>query len=73
MSSPREIVIPKAEEDAAINTGIAADPDTFALTPAASRQFKPIRGRPRGSGPKAQLTVRFVTDPSAASTRADAG
>ena len=73
MSSPREIVIPTSEEDAAINAGIAADPNTFELTAAAFKRLKPMRGRPPGSGKKVQLTVRFDAEIVEAFKSAGAG
>jgi uncharacterized protein (DUF4415 family) len=54
-------IMPTKEEDAIINAGIAADPDTYELSDAEFKQLKPYRGRgrPLGSGKKEQLTVRF--------------
>jgi uncharacterized protein (DUF4415 family) len=62
MSTKREILIPTPEEDAAINAGIAADPDTFELTQSTFKRLKPMRGRPLGSGKKIQMTIRFDAD-----------
>ena len=62
MSNKRKLVIPTDKEDAAIRTGIAADPDTHELTDAELKQLRPMRGRPIGSGTKEQLTVRFDSD-----------
>ncbi|CAK1342372.1 BrnA antitoxin family protein [Burkholderia pseudomallei] len=64
MSSKRKIVMPTDEEDAAINRGIAADPDTFEV-PAedfAKMTWRGKRGRPPLEAPKVQLTVRYDVD-----------
>ena len=45
-------------EEAAINAGIAADPDTFEVTDA---QFKKKRGRPAGSN-KTLVHIRLDND-----------
>lgn len=60
----RLVKLPTAEENAAINAGIASDPDTRELSEDEFKQLKPIkpRGRPLGSGRKVQLTVRFDTE-----------
>lgn len=55
-------VIPTPEEDAAINAGIAADPDTYELTAADFAEMRPLRGRPRLERPKAALTMRVDAD-----------
>jgi uncharacterized protein (DUF4415 family) len=64
MPNKRKIVMPTPEEDAVINAGIDADPDTYELSRTEFDQLKPIRprGRPLGSGKKEQLTVRFDAD-----------
>ena len=62
MLSKRSIVMPTPEQDAAINAGIAADPDTYELSKTEFKQLRPMRGRPLGSGTKVQLTVRFDAD-----------
>lgn len=54
----RIFVLPSAEEAAAINAGIAADPDTFEVTDA---QFKKMRGRPAGSN-KTLVHIRLDND-----------
>lgn len=60
MLSKRKIEMPSPEEDAAINAGIAADPDTYELSKTEFKQLKPIRrGRPAGSGVKEQVTLRI--------------
>lgn len=59
-------VIPTPEEDAAINAGIAADPDTHELSSADIAEMRPLRGRPRLAQPKAALTMRVDADVLAA-------
>ena len=55
-------IIPTPEEDATINAGIAADPDTVELTDADMAQLRPLRGRPPLARPKAALTMRVDAD-----------
>ena len=54
-------IIPTIEEDAAINAGAFADSNAIPYSDAEWKKVKPVRvrGRPIGSGSKAQLTVRF--------------
>lgn len=61
MSSKRKILMPTPEEDAAIDAGIAADPDTYELSKTEFKQLRPVRqrGRPAGSGTKEQITLRI--------------
>lgn len=56
----RVLVMPTPEEDAAINAGIAQDPDTYELSAVEFKQLR--RGRPLGSGTKAQVTLRLDVD-----------
>lgn len=58
--SGRVLAMPTPEEDAAINAGIAADPDTYELGAAEFKQLR--RGRPIGSGSKVQVTLRIDVD-----------
>jgi len=58
--SGRVLVLPTQEEDAAINAGIAQDPDTYELGAAEFKQLR--RGRPLGSGTKTQVTLRLDAD-----------
>ncbi|MEO8120530.1 MAG: BrnA antitoxin family protein [Rhodoferax sp.] len=58
--SGRVLVMPTPEEDAAINAGIAQDPDTYELGAAEFKQLR--RGRPLGSGTKVQVTLRIDED-----------
>ena len=53
----RVLILPTSGEDAAINAGIALDPDTYELGAAEFKQLR--RGRPLGSGTKAQITLRI--------------
>ena len=50
-------ILPTAEENEAINRGIAADPDTYELSEAEFKQLKPM-GRPRLQRPKVTLNMR---------------
>jgi uncharacterized protein (DUF4415 family) len=59
--SGRVLILPTAEEDAAINAGIAADPDTYELSDSEFEALRP-RGRPLGSGSKIQVTLRLDID-----------
>lgn len=56
--SGRRIEIPTPEEDAAINAGIAADPDTVELDDAFFGQARRV-GRPVSEAPKVQRSIRF--------------
>jgi uncharacterized protein (DUF4415 family) len=62
--SGRTLILPTPEEDAQINAGIAADPDTYSLTDAEWEAAKhtTTRGRPLGSGSKIQVTLRLDID-----------
>ena len=59
--SGRVLHLPTAAEDAAITAAAMADPDAVPLTDAEWAQVKPLarRGRPLGSGSKAQVTLRL--------------
>lgn len=57
LNNGRKILLNTPSEDAAINTGIAADPDTYEMGAAEFRQLR--RGRPLGSGTKTQVTLRL--------------
>jgi uncharacterized protein (DUF4415 family) len=59
--SGRVLILPTAEEDAAINAGIAADPDTYELSDSEFEELR-SRGRPLGSGSKIQVTLRLDID-----------
>lgn len=62
--SGRILYLNTPEEEAAINAGIAADPDTYVLSDEEFKQLKPLklRGRPAGSGDKEQITLRIDKD-----------
>ena len=53
-----KIQLPTAEEDAAINAGIAADPDTYELSNAEFKQLRPV-GRPKASTTKQRISIRL--------------
>jgi uncharacterized protein (DUF4415 family) len=63
--SGRALIVPTPEEDAAINAGIAADPDTHEVTDAEFAQMRRM-GRPRLASPKVPTTIRFDADVLAA-------
>ena len=62
--SGRALVVPTAEEDAAITAAAESDPDAMPLTPAQWAQAQPLmrRGRPLGGGIKTQVTLRLDTE-----------
>lgn len=62
--SGRVLILPTPEEDALITAAANADPDALPLTDAEWKQVKPLvrRGRPPGSGTKAQVTLRLDVD-----------
>lgn len=63
MNSKSKFYIPTPEEDAEIQRGIDADPDTFVPTDAQFAQMKRRgAGRPRIDNPKVSLTVRYDAD-----------
>ena len=51
-------IIPTPEEDAEINAGIAADPDTVELSDEMSRRLRPV-GRPKAEVTKERVTIRL--------------
>ena len=62
--SGRVLQLPTREEDALITAAANADPDAQPLTDAEWEKVKPRlrRGRPPGSGTKAQVTLRLDVD-----------
>lgn len=66
MSSKPKIVMPTDEEDAAINRGIAEDPDTFEVSVEQMRAMQPLakrgRGRPRLASTKELVSIRYDAD-----------
>jgi len=63
MSSKPKIVMPTDEEDAAINRGIAADPDTFEVSAEQMQAMQPLgkrgRGRPKLASTKELVSIRY--------------
>lgn len=58
--STRNFYLPTDEEDAAINAGIAVDPDTYELSDAEFSRLKPQRlGRPLSEQTKERITIRL--------------
>jgi hypothetical protein len=43
--SGRTVILPTPEEDAAINRGIAADPDTYEVSAEEMKQMQPLKNR----------------------------
>jgi len=64
LSKKAGVVIPTPEEDAAINAGIAADPDTWEITASDAARLQPLRsaGRPKAETPKVPMTMRVDAD-----------
>jgi len=64
MKTKLETYLPTEEEDAEIDRGIAADPDTFVPTDEQFAQMKPraTRGRPQMESPKVLVSVRYDAD-----------
>ena len=53
-------IFPTDEEDAAINVGIASDPDTYELTAEEFAQLKPYKGgRPKAEITKERISIRL--------------
>ncbi|MBS4099372.1 MAG: BrnA antitoxin family protein [Sulfuricella sp.] len=59
--SGRVLTLPTPAENAAINAGIAADPDTYELPDAAFKQLRRV-GRPVAAVPKERITIRLSHD-----------
>jgi len=57
-----QLIRPTKTEEAAINAGIAADPDTYELSDAEFRQLRPARGRPKSLAPQERITIRLSSD-----------
>jgi len=55
----KTLIRPTDTEDAQITAAAMTDPDNLPLTDTELSQFKPVRGRPLGSGKKAQVTLRL--------------
>jgi uncharacterized protein (DUF4415 family) len=61
MSNKRKLIMPTEADDAAIQKGIDADPDTYELSEPEFKQLKRI-GRPRLATPKVSVTIRYDQD-----------
>ncbi|HUW98424.1 MAG TPA: BrnA antitoxin family protein [Acidiferrobacter sp.] len=59
--SGRVFKLPTAEEESAIQTGVAEDPDTYELTDTEFRQLKRV-GRPPAAMTKERVTMRLSRD-----------
>ena len=65
LSDGRLVEIPTPEESAAINAGIAADPDTYEPTPEEMAEFRPIServGRPKAEVTKERISIRLAPE-----------
>lgn len=59
MGSKLKLHMPTPEEDAAIQRGIDADPDTYVPTDEEFAKMKPRGGRPKLEHPKVAVTIRY--------------
>ena len=59
--SGKKILLHSDEEDAIINAGIAADPDTYELSPEEFKQLRPV-GRPKAEVTKERITIRLSAE-----------
>lgn len=64
--SGRLVEVPTPEEEAVINAGIAAAPDTYELTDEEFARLKPMRGRPVSANPKVRTGLRLDAEVLAA-------
>ena len=72
--STRNFYLPTDEEDAAINAGIAIDPDTYELNDAEFSRLKPQRlGRPLSEQTKERITIRLSPEVVSAFRAAGSG
>ena len=53
-----KIQLPSPGEDAAINAGIAADPDTYELSASEFKQLRSV-GRPKAEATKQRISIRL--------------
>lgn len=60
--SGRKLILPTAEEEKFIKSGIANDQDTYELTDGELTKLKPIRGRPTSLNPKVFTAIRFDSE-----------
>ncbi len=59
MPKKRKFILPTPAEDAAINAGIAADPDTYELSDAEFAQLRRMPDRPKAAVTKERITIRL--------------
>ncbi len=59
--SGRDFELPSEQEEADINAGLAADPDTRELTDQEFQQIRPM-GRPKAEVTKERITIRLSPD-----------
>ncbi|WP_429497057.1 BrnA antitoxin family protein [Robbsia andropogonis] len=62
MTTKHKLYMPTEAEDAEINRGIAADPDTFVPSDEQFANMKSRGGRPKSDAPKVLLSVRYDAD-----------
>jgi uncharacterized protein (DUF4415 family) len=62
MTTKPKLYMPTEEEDAEINRGIAADPDTFVPSDEQFASMKRRGGRPKSDVTKVLLSVRYDAD-----------
>ncbi|MDR0843097.1 MAG: hypothetical protein LBP68_06735 [Acidobacteriota bacterium] len=55
----RALVLPTPEEDAAINAGIASDPETYELTDREFARLQPVCGEPQVEKTKVHARLRL--------------
>jgi len=61
-ASGRKLILPTAEEENFIKSGIENDADTYELTDSEFAKLKPMRGRPTSENPKVFTAIRFDSD-----------
>ena len=63
MSGKPKLIMPSDEEDAAINSGIASDPDTYEVSAEQMKAMQPLgkrgRGRPKLASTKELVSIRY--------------
>ncbi|MEO5350738.1 MAG: hypothetical protein H7836_14005 [Magnetococcus sp. YQC-3] len=60
MFAKRQVTLPSTEEDAAINRGIALDPETLEVSDADFAHLQPVHVS--ANGPKSPLPVRIDSE-----------
>jgi uncharacterized protein (DUF4415 family) len=58
----KKLIRPTAQEEAAINAGIAADPDTYELSREEFKQLKPFRRGKNKAPTKELISIRLSPD-----------